>query len=237
MRARAGRHASLCAVFPTSGSLAPRPVRRTGPVRSGRCDRDGVIVTKSNNPAEVTRLLNALGRGEATAAAELLEVVYAELRAMAAVQMARESRAHTLQPTALVHEAYVRLLGGPVAPWQNRAHFFGAAGEAMRRILVEQARMRRAQKRGGGLAPVELPADLAAAETRRDDDLLALDDALLRMEQQDARMANIVKLRFFVELSIEETAAALGLSNRTVVRDWTAAKAWLHAELRPRREA
>ncbi len=183
---------------------------------------------------EVTRLIEAMGRGDSGRAAELLDLVYAELRAMAAAQMARERPGHTLQPTALVHEAYMRLMGpSGAAPFQNRAHFFGAAGEAMRRIHVDQARARGARKRGGGseraaLAPDQTPAAPGGPDSV---DLVALSDALSRMEQSDGRMATIVKLRFFAEMTVDETAAALDLSRRTVLREWTAARAWLAAEL------
>lgn len=194
---------------------------------------------------EVTRIIEAIGRGESDRTRELLDIVYGELRAMAAAQMARERPGHTLQPTALVHEAYLRLMGpggpasgaagaGPATPrFESRAHFFGAAGEAMRRILVDGARARGAQKRGGGVrrdgeatgapAPGPDPAESV--------DLLALHDALSRLEGEDGRMATIVKLRFFAGMTVDETAAALGLSRRTVLREWTAARAWLAAEL------
>jgi RNA polymerase sigma factor (TIGR02999 family) len=186
---------------------------------------------------EVTRLIEAMGRGESGQGAALLDLVYSELRAMAAAQMARERPGHTLQPTALVHEAYLRLMeprgasGGPA--FQSRSHFFGAAGEAMRRILVDQARARRARKRGGYLERTDL-ADASAPAGAPDGgvDLVALSDALSRMEREDERMATIVKLRFFAEMTVDEIAAALDMSRRTVLRDWTAARAWLAAELR-----
>jgi RNA polymerase sigma factor (TIGR02999 family) len=181
--------------------------------------------------AQVTRLLQAVSRGETAAAQDLVAVVYGELRRMAAAQMGREAPGRTLQPTALVHEAWLRLMGGPGVAWQSRAHFFGAAGEAMRRILVEQARRRSAEKRGGDRRRAELPEDVPAAVQAQGFDLEALDQALSRMEHMDPRMASIVKLRHFVELSVDDTAAALGISRRTVLRDWTAAKAWLHREL------
>jgi RNA polymerase sigma factor (TIGR02999 family) len=183
--------------------------------------------------AQVTRLLQAVGRGEPAAAQDLVAVVYDELRRMAAAQLGREAAPRTLQPTALVHEAWLRLMGDPGATWQSRAHFFGAAGEAMRRILVEQARRRAAEKRGGELRRSELPEEGPATPTDPGEglDLLALDEALARMEEKDPRMASIVKLRYFVELSVDDTAAALDISRRTVLREWTAAKAWLHQQL------
>jgi RNA polymerase sigma factor (TIGR02999 family) len=180
----------------------------------------------------ITLLLRAAGDGDAGARARLLDIVYAELRAMAGEQLAREHAPRTLQATALVHEAYLRLFGpaGGVH-WPDRAYFFAAAGEAMRRVLVDAARARRAHKRGGGADRVELDDGIAAGEAPDRVDVMALDDALARMEQQDQRMASIVKLRYFVGLSVPDTAAALELSPRTVLREWTAAKAWLHRAL------
>jgi RNA polymerase sigma factor (TIGR02999 family) len=180
---------------------------------------------------DVTRLLLALGRGETGRAVELLGIVYAELRRLARTQLARERPDHTLQPTALVHEAYLRLLGGSQPGFDNRAHFFAAAGEAMRRVLIDQARHRRRAKRGGGAAREELADGLAWAEPDGALDLLALDEALSRLETQDARMSSIVKLLFFVGMTVDDAADALGISRRTVLRDWMAAKAWLAAEL------
>jgi RNA polymerase sigma factor (TIGR02999 family) len=180
---------------------------------------------------QITAMLQAAGRGEDGAASRLLALVYEQLRAMAQAQMGREAAPRTLQPTALVHEAWLRLFGEAEADWQNRAHFFGAAGEAMRRILVDAARRRAAHKRGGGRDRGDLDEDLVADKTQDRLDLLALDEALARMEQRDPRMASIVKLRYFVELSVDDTAAALGISRRTVLREWMAAKAWLHQEL------
>jgi RNA polymerase sigma factor (TIGR02999 family) len=184
--------------------------------------------------ADVTRLLRSAGRGDTDAVQQLAGAVYQELRGMAAAQLAREAGARTLQPTALVHEAWLRLQGDAGHEWQNRAHFFGAAGEAMRRILVEQARQRAAHKRGGSGRREDLEAaagEVAATPPADGLDLLALDEALARMEQRDPRMASIVKLRYFVGLSVDDAAAALDLSRRTVLREWTAAKAWLHREL------
>jgi len=192
-------------------------------------------VTESvDSRAQVTRLLQAVGRGEPAAAQDLAAVVYAELRRMASSQLAREPQARTLQATALVHEAWLRLMGEPGVTWQSRSHFFGAAGEAMRRIMVEQARRRAAAKRGGELRRSELDDvgdRVAVAAEASGLDLVALDDALCRLEERDARMASIVKLRHFVGLSVDDTAAALAISRRTVLREWTAAKAWLHLEL------
>jgi RNA polymerase sigma factor (TIGR02999 family) len=187
-----------------------------------------------NARGQVTRILQAIGTGQADGVAELLRVVYAELRQIAARQMAAERPGQTLQATALVHEAYLRLLGEPGVSWENRAHFFAAAGEAMRRILVDRARAKATEKRGGKAKRVSLDVDSPAPITPHDDDavdVLALNEALSRLEKEDQRMATIVKLRFFAELTVDETATALNLSRRTVIRDWVAARAWLYEAL------
>jgi RNA polymerase sigma factor (TIGR02999 family) len=180
-------------------------------------------------PSDVTRLLAAVGTGNAGAVDALFRAVYHELRAMARAQMARERPGGTLQPTALVHEAFLRLAGSGEVGWENRRHFFGAAAEAMRRILVERARSRARLKRGSGRAPVTL--DDLAQEGPAADDLLAVDEALGRLERRDAAMAEVVKLRWFAGLTVEETASALGVSPRSVERLWTSARAWLHREI------
>ena len=188
--------------------------------------------------AELTRLMNAAADGSPDAAAALLEAVYAELRRMASARMAGERREHTLQPTALVHEAYLRLAGdgagggADAAPagWDSRAHFFGAAAKAMQRILVEHARARGRAKRGGGAR--RLPLDvLDLAEASDLDTVLAVQQAVERLEARDPRLAEIVRLRFYAGLSEAEVSAALGLSERTVRRDWALARAWLLREL------
>ena len=184
---------------------------------------------------DVTILLRMASDGDSQAAADLLPLVYEELRRLARSKMSRERDAgagQTLQPTALVHEAYMRLLGpdGAQLRWEGRAHFFGAAARAMRRILVERARSRGRVKRGGGNARVALADDALAVEPPGDD-LLALDEALERLEQRDRRKAEVVMLRFFAGLTIEEIAAALSVSPATVKNDWTFARAWLHREL------
>ncbi|MHC4217881.1 MAG: sigma-70 family RNA polymerase sigma factor [Planctomycetota bacterium] len=176
---------------------------------------------------DVTTILKAIGEPGSAAADELLPLVYDELRKLAANRMAHEPSGLTLQATALVHEAYMRLVGDRDVPWDGRGHFFAAAAEAMRRILVEQARKRARLKRGGGKKRVPLDvADPAADEDSTD--LVALDEALRRMEQQDPRMHEVVMLRFFAGLSVEDTAAALDVSPRTVKRDWQCARAWLY---------
>ncbi len=161
----------------------------------------------------------------------ILPLVYDELRALARAHLRHERPDHTLQATALVHEAYLRLLGGEHPPWNNRRHFFHAAGEAVRRILIEHARKRGRVKRGGKRVRVELrDANLATEQDL--EELLALDDAFRRLEQQDPRAADVVRLRFFAGLSVEETAKALELSERTVKREWAFARAYLYAALR-----
>ncbi|HVK10760.1 MAG TPA: ECF-type sigma factor [Gemmataceae bacterium] len=177
--------------------------------------------------ADVTHLLEAAAAGDRRAAADLLPLVYDELRKLAAARMAAESPGHTLQPTALVHEAYLRLLGPADGPrWDNRGHFFAAAAEAMRRILVDAARRKRAALHGGGRRRVELP-DEPGAPDAADDRLLTLDAALTRLAAEDPAAARVVELRHFAGLSIEDAAVALGVSRATAYRHWTFARAWL----------
>jgi RNA polymerase sigma factor (TIGR02999 family) len=181
--------------------------------------------------SEVTRLLDAAVSGEPNAAAELLPLVYTELRKLAAARLATEAPGQTLQPTALVHEAYLRLVGG-LRPqeWSGRGHFFAAAAEAMRRILVETARRKGRLKHGRDVGRVDLDPDAAAADSPGVD-LVALDDALTRLAAVAPARADLVKLRFFAGLTMPEVAAALGISLATAERHWTFAKSWLHAEL------
>jgi len=178
----------------------------------------------------LTAILSAAAEGDAHAAAELLPLVYEELRTIARLKMRGEPHGHTLQPTALVHECYLRLLQDKEFRWDNRSHFFAAAAEAMRRILVEHARHRLRLKRGGGWQKVELndqPADLGESPI----DVIALDEALSRLEHLDKRKSDLVKLRYFAGLSIQDTAELLGVSPATVKNDWSFARAWLHREL------
>lgn len=170
------------------------------------------------------------GRGTPAAADDLVPLVYDELRRLARARMAREAPGHTLQPTALVHEAYLRLAAGAAPPFASRAQFFAAAAEAMRRILIERARRVRREKRGGGRRRVTLDEGLAGAEPP-DAELLALDQALARLERLDPAMARVVGLRWLAGLTVEETAEVVGSSPRTVKRQWTAGRAWLHREL------
>jgi RNA polymerase sigma factor (TIGR02999 family) len=179
--------------------------------------------------SEVTRILDAVGQGDPTAAEALLPLVYDELRRQAAARMALEPAGHTLQPTALVHEAWIRLAGQRNQHYKNRHLFFGAAAEVMRRILVDRARRRRAARHGGGLEQVELDA-IEIPNT--DDELIqGVHEALEALGKLDSEKAEIVKLRFFVGLSFEEIAALLGVNERTVRRHWTFAKAWMCREL------
>jgi RNA polymerase sigma factor (TIGR02999 family) len=177
--------------------------------------------------SDVTRLIAAAAAGDRKAAADLLPLVYSELRELAAARMAVEAPNHTLQPTALVHEAYIRLIGPADEPrWENRAHFFAAAAQAMRRILVDAARRKRTQKHGGYRHRVDL-ADVPANSEVTADELLALDAALTRFAAEDPVAARLVELRHFAGLSIEDAAAAVGLSRATAYRQWTYARAWL----------
>jgi RNA polymerase sigma factor (TIGR02999 family) len=180
--------------------------------------------------SEVTRWLIAGSAGDARALEALLPLVYDELHRQAVRFFNRERAGHTLQPTALVNEVYLRLINQREVNWQNRAQFFGIAAEMMRRILVSHARGRQAQKRGGAAQHITLDEGVAA-EPQRDLNLLALDDALTRLEQLDPEKSRMVELRFFSGLSVEETAKVMGVSPRTIDRKWQTAKAWLHREI------
>lgn len=188
---------------------------------------------------DVTRLLRAIGAGDRHAPDELLPLVYEELRKLAAQRLERERPGQTLQATALVHEVYLRLVGDGGTTWENKAHFFGAAALAMRRILVERARRLGRERHGGGKRPVSLAEiDVARVDDSVHDsvDFVALDEALRRMEAEDERMARVVMLRYFAGFSIEETAEALGMSPTSVKREWAVARAWLYDELRDDRD-
>ncbi len=176
--------------------------------------------------SDVTQILTRIEGGDPEAADELLPLVYSELRQLAAAHMAREPSEHTLQPTALVHEAYLRLVESGDAGWDNRRHFFAAAAEAMRRILVEKARQRQSLKRGGNMVRHEL-MDSVTAGPLDDGQLLVLDEALHRLAETDSQAAEVVKLRYFSGLTVAEVAAALSMSTRSVDRIWAFAKAWL----------
>src|SRR5262245_39441892 len=180
--------------------------------------------------SDVTRVLEAMERGEPKAAEELLPLVYADLRKLAASRMANERAGHTLQPTALVHEAWLRLVGEQKKEWAGRAQFFSAAAEAMRRILVERARKHQTQKRGGGAEHEALDEARIAVEFPADE-LLAVHEALERLAVEDASAAELVKLRYFAGFSMPDAAVALGASQRSLERLWTFAKTWLRKEI------
>ena len=184
----------------------------------------------THSPKEITRLLVAWGDGDESALADLTPLVYEELHRLAHHYMSGERAGHTLQTTALVNEAYVRLIDWKNVHWQNRAHFFGVSAQLMRRILVDFARMRGYQKRGGGARPVTLD-DAAVVADDKGADMVALDEALLALAKLDARQSKVVELRFFGGLTVEETAEVLMVSPGTVRRDWSLARAWLHREL------
>ncbi len=181
--------------------------------------------------SDVTQILDSTAQGDAQAAHEVLPLVYRELHAMASRRMASERLEHTLQATALVHEAYLRLVGAQQTTWKGKGQFCLAAAEAMRRILIEHARKRGRVKRGGNRKRVSLDIDVLAREAQPEE-ITAVDEAIRRLEEKDPRMGEIVRLRFFVGLSVDETAAALGLSDRTVRREWALARAWLSRELK-----
>src|SRR5262245_15005223 len=180
---------------------------------------------------EVTQLLEAVANGDPTAASRVLPLIYDELRRLAAQILAHEKAGQTLQPTALVHEAYLRLVGGrPEAHWNGRGHFFAVAAEAMRHILVDNARRKRRAKHGGGRHRVPLD-DVVPAPPEAADDLLALDEALTRLAAEDPEAGQLVHLRYFAGLSVEEAAQSLGMARTTAYRHWTFARAWLRKEL------
>ena len=182
--------------------------------------------------SDVTQILSRIDQGDPSAAAELLPLVYDELRKLAAQKMAQEQPGQTLQATALVHEAYLRLVDGtPVQSWNSRGHFFAAAAEAMRRILVDSARRRRSLKAGGLRERIEL-SDVAQSSDVEPLDLIALDEALRKLEQLSPRRADLVKLRYFGGLTMEQAAETLGVAPSTASADWVYAKSWLRLEMR-----
>ena len=179
---------------------------------------------------EVTRLLLQLTDGDSSAVDELLPLIYNELRSLASRYLRRERQGHTLQPTALVHEAYLRLVDQRRVQWQNRAHFMGVAAQIMRRILVDHARRQNAEKRGGDVGKLSLNEEIDVSGERAAE-LVALDDALNRLAELDPEKSRVVELRFFGGLSVEETAEVLGVSAPTVKRQWRMAKAWLFGQV------
>jgi RNA polymerase sigma factor (TIGR02999 family) len=187
---------------------------------------------------DVTQILNAAARRDPHAARELLNLVYEELRRLAAHRLAQEKPGQTLQATALVHEAYLRVVGDETGrQWDGRGHFFAAAAEAMRRILVDNARRKRRPKHGGDLGRVELDGAAVLTPSIPTDDLLALDEALTKLAAQEPVKAELVKLRFFAGLTIPESAGVLGISDSTAERYWTYARAWLYSEIEGRPSA
>jgi RNA polymerase sigma factor (TIGR02999 family) len=180
--------------------------------------------------SDVTRILQSMESGDATAADELLPLVYGELRKLAAAKMANESPGQTLQPTALVHEAWLRLTGNENIKWNGRAHFFGAAAEAMRRILIDNARRKQAMRHGGGKQRVDLE-DIEIAAPAKEDELLAINDALEELGTVDKSKAELVKLHYFVGLTMEDCAGVLGISVPTAQRWWKFARAWLYQKV------
>jgi RNA polymerase sigma factor (TIGR02999 family) len=182
------------------------------------------------DPGEVTELLRRMRAGQKEAASKLLPLVYNDLRRLAAARLRRERRSHTLQPTALVHEVFLRLVGGHNVDWRNRAHFFAVAAGIIRHILVDHARDSKSLKRGGSLQRVELDEAFQYAE-ERSSELVALDEALDRLAEFSPRQSQMVEMRFFGGLNEEEIASVQGISARTVKRDWRIARAWLHTHL------
>lgn len=179
---------------------------------------------------ELTRAISAANNGDHAAVARLVALVYGELRSLAAARLSRLPPGQTLQATALVHEAYLKLFNGP-AQWEGRAHFFGAAARAIRDVLVDRARRAGRHRHGGQLRRVEFDDAIHAGPESDSSDVLLVDDVLRKLEQEDARKAQIVNLRYFAGLTIDETAAALGISTATVEREWAFARAWLHREM------
>jgi RNA polymerase sigma factor (TIGR02999 family) len=198
---------------------------------AGRGDKHTVVAT-----GDITVILQRVERGEESSADRLLPLVYGELRKLAAAKMVHESPGQTLQPTALVHEAWLRLGGDDQPAWENRAHFFSASAEAMRRILIENARKRKAMRHGGEFEKVRASAtgfDVAAPEA--DDELLLLHEAIESLAAHDPRAAELVKLNYFVGLTLEEAAKVFGITPRTAQRDWAYARAWLFTEIERQR--
>lgn len=186
---------------------------------------------RTNTLNEVTKILNTAAPSQKDATNELLALVYGELRRLAAAKMASEAPGQTLQPTALVHEAWLRLTSDENRKWNDRTHFFAAAAEAMRRILVDNARRKLAARHGGGQQRVEM-ADLAVVTLETDDKVLAVNEALEKLAALDPQKAELVKLRYFVGMTLEQAAEALGISERSAKRYWAFARAWLHEEIK-----
>ena len=187
-------------------------------------------MVSAGNGADVSQILEAIDQGEGSAVESLLGLLYEELRALAASYLRREGREHTLQPTALVHEAFLKLVDQRRVNWRGRTHFLAVGAQAMRRVLVDHARSKKRHKRGGGLKQIALPQEIALSPNR-EEDLLAVDEVLTKLAAVDARQARIVELRFFGGLTVQEIAEHLGVSKRTVESEWTMVRAWLRREL------
>lgn len=212
------------------GSARCRSRRQGNRRAAGQDPRTRLLITMDRPQSEITALLHAHAAGESGALDHLLSRVYEELRIIARSRLGREQAGHTLSPTDLVHEAFLKLVPVERIDWRDRAHFFAIASRAMRNVLVDHAERRRAVKRGGGAIAVTLDRVDRMVEQPLDE-LIALSEALERLERLDARQAQVVECRFFGGLSLDETAEALGVSTATVSRDWTFARAWLHREL------
>jgi RNA polymerase sigma factor (TIGR02999 family) len=189
------------------------------------------VNNREREAAEITQMLREWSDGKPEALENLLPLVYAELHRQAASFLRRERPGHTLQTTALIHEAYIRLIDQQDVTWQSRTHFFAVAAQAMRRILVDYARAKHREKRGGDNIKLSLEEATLVAVKEKGVDLIALDEALIKLTERDKQQASVVELRYFSGLSLEETAEALHVSRATVARDWEAARAWLHREL------
>ena len=211
------------------GSVPPGFGYNTGSIGASEGLTEVYVVMETS--ADVTALLSELTKGNPEASSKLIPLVYDQLRRLADGYMRRERTGHTLQTTALVHEAYLKLLGQHSVDWQNRAHFFGIAAQVMRRVLIDHARSHVRNKRGGGREHVQLDEALVFSP-ERSGEFLELNAALERLGEMDARQARIVEMRFFGGLTVEETAEVLGISPKTVKREWSVAKAWLHGELK-----
>jgi len=190
-----------------------------------------MVIQMDSQAGQITAILKRLSAGDKKAADDLIPVVYQELRRMARYYMAREQSGHTLQPTALVHEVYLKLVDQNDVDWKNRAHFFAVAAQAMRRILVDHARLNKAEKRGGSDRKDVALDEALVYSSETGPDVLQVDEALTRLAAIDARQCQIVELRFFVGLTVDEIAEVLQLSPRTIKREWNSAKAWLYGEL------
>jgi RNA polymerase sigma factor (TIGR02999 family) len=189
-----------------------------------------MVLAEKDSP-DITRILRQWGDGDREALDALIPLVYEELRRQAARYLRRESQEHTLQTTALIHEAYIKLIDQRNTDWQNRAHFFAISAQAMRRILVDHARTKHRDKRGGNELKLPLDEGMAVADARANIDLIALDEALTRLQAIDEQQSRVVELRYFSGMSLEDTADVLKISRATAARDWAMAKSWLHREL------